>query len=147
MRVAPVVGVLTALVLAGCGGSGSLSDTQLRSQATTVCATANQRTARIATPQSPDGALLFLRRGIAVLRPELAQLQTLKAPTQLSQAYSISLTAFSRKLHALERTAAGLASGEDPASAMHALQARLAPLESREDAAWRTLDISACRNR
>ena len=147
MRVAPVVGALTALVLAGCGGSGSLSDTQLRSRATTVCATANQRTARIATPQSPAGALLFLRRGIAVLKPELAQLQTLKAPTQLSQGYSISLTAFSRKLHALEKTAAGLASGEDPASEMQALQARLAPLESREDAAWRTLDISACRDR
>lgn len=148
MRAAILAAAVTALVLAGCGGgSSSPSNAQLRSQATRVCATANQRSDGIATPQSPGGGLLFLKRGLAVLRPELAHLRTLRAPSELSDAYAVSLTAFSRELHELEKTAHGLASGNDPVLAIKTLQARLAPLETREDGAWRKLDIPACMER
>ncbi|MBV9047279.1 MAG: hypothetical protein JOY58_03365 [Solirubrobacterales bacterium] len=138
---------LATLAVAGCGGSGPLSATQLRSSATHVCTQANQHSDHIATPASASGGLSFLQSGIAVLRPELGSLRTLKAPTQLSQLYAVSLTTFSRELSDLERTAHGLASGSDPVTAMKTLQARLGPLETREDRAWRQLQIPACLDR
>lgn len=148
MRAALLSVALATLALAGCGSSGPLSPTQLRTDATRVCAQANQRSDQIATPSSPSGSLPFLQSGISVLRPELTSLRSLKAPSPLSHVYGVSLSAFSRELSDLERTAHGMASGSgDPASAMETLQARLAPLETRADRAWKRLDISACLDR
>ncbi len=147
MRAGAVAVALATLALAGCGSSGSLSATQLRSSANNVCAQADRRSDQIRTPSSASGGLAFLDSGIAVLRPELDSLRSLKAPTQLSQVYGSSLTTFSRELSDLERTAHGLQTGSDPASTMKSLQARLAPLETREDRAWRALQIPACLDR
>lgn len=147
MRTILTAAVLSILLLTGCGGSGSLSSSQLRSSATRVCTLANQRSGRIATPQSPADGLLFLKRGVAVLGPELAHLRTLKPSSELAGDYSTSLTAFSSELKTLEKTMHGLSAGADPVLAMKDLQRRLAPLEAREDDAWRKLGISACLNR
>lgn len=148
MRAALLSAALAALALAGCGSSSApLSAPQLRSSAANVCSQADQRSDQIAIPSSASGGLPFLQHGIAVLQPELTSLRSLKAPAQLSHVYGASLNTFSRELNDLERTAHGLASGTDPVTAMKALEARLAPLETREDRAWRQLAIPACLDR
>lgn len=140
-----LIAVGVALLATGCG-STSLSEKQLRSRATKLCATAAGRAGRIPTPSSAEDSLAFLTRGIDTLKPELAGLRELKAPDDLDDIYQTSLKAFGNKLDALEQTVHKLHSGEDPVVAWKTLQERLGPLESTEDGAWRALDIPACLN-
>jgi hypothetical protein len=143
---APAVAVAVAVLVAGCGSS-RLTPTQLRTRATAFCIVAGRQTNRIATPASPAQGADFLRRGIAVLTPELAGLRTLKAPDELAQVYSSSIQAFSQKLDALKAAVHEMDSGANPVTAMTALQQRLSPIESAEDGAWRALEVPACVNR
>ena len=135
-----------AVLISGCGGSGHLSSDQLRSRATRFCAAAGRKTDRIPTPHSPGGGEQFLKRGIAVLTPELTKLRTLRAPTDLAQVYSTGIGAFTQKLKALRAAVHELDSGANPVTAMTALQQRLAPIESAEDGAWQALEMPACMN-
>jgi hypothetical protein len=138
------IGALLVLVLAGCGGTTSLSEKQLTTRATALCATAARRAGRIATPSAEAQGADFLNRGIAALKPELAGLRALKAPDDVADVYQATLTAFSKQLDELEKTVRKLHAGEDPVVAWKTLQTKLAPLEATEDSAWRTLDIPAC---
>jgi hypothetical protein len=144
-RSAVLACTVAGIAVTGCG-STPLSTTDLRADATRMCATATTQTAAIPAPQSPAASGAFLKRGIAILRPELAGLRALKPPGDLAQVYSISVNAFSGKLHALEATVRDLGAGGDPVIAMKVLQQRLAPLESEEDGAWQALQIPACLN-
>jgi hypothetical protein len=132
-------------VLAGCG-STPLSTSQLRTGVTRVCTVAGRETNAIARPRSPAAGAAFLKRGLAVLRPELAQLQAFRPPSDLAQVYRISLDAFSGKLGALTRTVRALDRGADPVPAFQALQRRLAALEAAENGGWQALEIPACLN-
>lgn len=138
--------LLTLLAVYGCGGS-SLSSSELRDQAGAICAAAQTHTDRVPAPGSPAGAAAFIRQGTGLLSAELARLQALRPAGDLAGAYRVSLLAFSRELHALRHTARVLARGSDPVIAIKTLQRRLAPIQSEEDHAWRTLGISACVNR
>jgi hypothetical protein len=140
------VAVAASLLLAGCG-SDRLSADQLRARATRVCVIAGQRTNRIATPSAPAGGARFLKAGIAILTPELAQLRALKPPSDLADVYATSISSFSRKLELLRSAAGQLDSGANPVSAMTELQQHLAPVELAEDGAWRALQVPACLNR
>jgi hypothetical protein len=140
-----LLAAIAAVALAGCGSS-SLSSSELRAQATRVCSLANARTARIPTPAAPDGTVVFLKRGIAALRPELAGLRALHPPKDAAEVYSASLSAFAKKVTALKDTIHSIGGGEDPLLAMKALQAEVGPLESQEDGGWKALELSACLN-
>jgi hypothetical protein len=135
-----------SVLIAGCGGSSTLSADQLRSRATNLCAAAGRQANRIATPRSPAGAEAFVRAGIAVLTPELKQLKTLRAPDDLAEVYSTSITALSQKLRALQSAVREMNSGANPVTAMTALAQRLAPIETSEDGAWQALEIPTCMN-
>jgi hypothetical protein len=112
-RVAPLVAVAAAALVAGCGSS-SLSASQLRSQAGQVCALAGHQAEQIKDPAALGGGVVFLRDGIAVLTPELRQLQKL-TPSQASErSYATALGAFSGELHDLTTTVRGLDKGDDP---------------------------------
>jgi hypothetical protein len=139
------VAALAALGLAACGSSSS-SPTQLRSQATAICARANRQIGRIPTPTSATGALAFLNSGIATLRPELAQLQQLQATGDAADVWRTAVRALSDQLAALQSTASEIKGGGDPTSATKSLQQRLAPLESEANGAWQALQIPACQN-
>ena len=145
----PLAGALMGAVLAvsGCGGSSTLSSDQLVRRATLLCTNAALRSARIATPSDPGDGATFLRRGIAILGPELTALRSLKAPKELAPVYATSIDSFSRKLGALRSAVHEMDTGANPVTAMTALQQRLAPIESAEDGAWRALEIPACVNR
>jgi len=134
---------VVTFAIAGCGSS-SPSLSRLRRQATRICQRALATSDRIQPPALPSDTEPFLRRGASVLSTELSQLRTLKAPADSASSYSAALTAQSRQLTILDETTRGLDRGDDPLSSIKTLQRRLAPTESAEDAAWRTLDIPAC---
>jgi hypothetical protein len=90
---------------------------------------------------------MFLRRGIAVLRRELASLRTLRAPSEHAGAYSAALGSLAHELAILTTTARDLDRGAGPLTTVKTLQHRLAPVEAWGDAAWRTLGVPACVNR
>jgi hypothetical protein len=137
---------LASFVVSGCG-AGTLSMSDLRTQATHVCVSAQAQTSRIPTPASPAAADAFLRQGVRVLSPELVALRALKPPASIAEVYSTALLAFSRKLGALSGTLNRLGRGADPVGAVQMLEHRLAPIESAEDGAWQALQIPACVNR
>ena len=78
--------LLAVVLLAGCG-SAALSDSQLRSRASRICALATVRTDRITTPTMPSQEAAFVNRGIAALTPELTALQRLRAPGDMADDY------------------------------------------------------------
>jgi hypothetical protein len=135
-----------ALAVAGCGSS-SPSTSRLRRQATRICQQALAQSDAIQAPALPSGTAKFLRRGADVLGPELAELRALKPPSDDAGSYSAALAAASRQLRILNGTIRELDRGADPLSVIKPLQRRLAPAESAENAAWRTLDVPACAGR
>lgn len=136
---------LAALTLVACGSSSS-SPTQLRSQATAICARANRQIGRIPTPSSAAGALAFLNGGSAALQPELAQLRQLQASGDATDVWRTAVRALSDQLSALQATASQIKGGADPVRATKSLQQTLAPLESEANGAWQALQIPACQN-
>jgi hypothetical protein len=147
-RAAPaaVAVALVALALAGCG-SQSLSDRDLRADATQLCNVARFRTNRISRPRSPAAGLAYLRRGVSVLAPELAALRRLGPPGDLAKNYDGTLAAFASTVRALRTAIAGLRAGAAPVGAYQALERQLAPLVAQENASWQGLQIPACVNR
>lgn len=146
MTLRAILAGVVALALSGCG-TASPSMTRLRLEATRVCAQALARSARIEPPAVPARTAAFLRRGIAVLTPELAELRALTAPSEQAGVYSDALAALAREVTLLATTIHGLDRGADPVSAVKTLQKRLAPVESAGDAAWTKLQVPACGNR
>ena len=135
-----------ALAVAACGGS-SQSIGRVRRQATSICQSALAQSDRIAAPSLASDTATFLRRGTYVLGPELAELRALRPPADAAGTYAAALTAWSRQVTILDDTIRRLDGGADPLSMIKTLQRRLAPTESAENAAWRTLGIPACLSR
>jgi hypothetical protein len=144
IRLAVLASVLT-LALAGCGGASPI--VRFRAQAARVCTRATGQGALIAPPPVPAQTAAFLRRGIAVLRPELAGLRVVHSPSKQAGAYSAALTSLADELTILTSTASDLDRGADPLTTVKTLQHKLAPVEADSDAAWRTLGVPACVNR
>ncbi|HWE31862.1 MAG TPA: hypothetical protein VG410_00175 [Solirubrobacteraceae bacterium] len=145
MRRALLVG-LALTALAGCGSS-SLSDHDLRADAAVACRHASQRLSRIIQPASATAALPFLRRGIAVLGPELAALRRLAPGTDLSAAYHATVANFGAAVQRVRGTVAVLTSGGDPVASFTTLEHELTPIVAGENAGWRRLQIPACVSR
>jgi hypothetical protein len=143
---AVAVAVAVAVALAGCG-SASLSTRQLRGDASRICSFAARTAVKIVPPSSPAAGAAFLRRGAAVLGPELSQLRTLHPPSAMERDYRTALGAFSEIVAAIREGARALASGGDPVIEIKTLQQRLADPEQRADAAWKALGIPACVTR
>ena len=135
-----------ALAVAGCGTS-SPSMSGLRRQTTRICQQALAQSDGIRPPALPSGTAAFLGRGAAALAPELVELRALKPPEDEAGLYSAALAAASRQLTILDGTIHELDRGADPMTVIKTLQRRLAPTESAENAAWRTLGIPACASR
>jgi hypothetical protein len=138
-----VLASVVALAVAGCGGS-SESMQKFRAQAARVCTRALDAGAQIRPPTIPADTTSFLRRGIAALAPELANLRRLRAPDDQAAAYTAALGALARELTILTTTVHDLDRGADALPAIKTLHRRLAPVEAEGDAAWRTLDVPAC---
>ena len=143
---AVLVALALAPAIAGCG-STSLSTRQLRSDASRICASAARTAVKIVPPSSPSAGAAFLRRGAAVLGPELSQLRTLHPPNAMARDYRTALGDFSEIVAAIREGARALASGGDPVIEIKTLQQRLADSEQRADAAWKALGIPACVSR
>jgi hypothetical protein len=140
-----LAGVAT-LAVAGCAAASPTLG-RLQAQATRVCTRALGQNVKITAPAVPAQTAAFVRRGIAVLRPELVRLRALRAPSKQAGAYSAALDSLARELAILTSTAHDLDRGADPLTTVKTLQHRLAPVEADNDAAWRTLGVPACVNR
>lgn len=141
---APALGLIVALAAAGCGGSGSMPEQVLRTQAARVCSVATQQLNSIPTPQVPSAGAAFLRRGIAALRPELAALSAIHPSGELGVHFSKARDATEQELKVLQSSLNGLKAGNDPLVAFKTLQTQLAPLEQQASTAWRALGVRAC---
>ncbi len=137
---------VTLMTVTACGSS-TLSIGGLRADATRICLRAGLQADAIQPPRAPADTAAFLKRGVAVLTPELAALRRLRPASGQAGAYSAMLAAFGRQLSLLRETAGALDRGADPLDAIKTLQERLAPAESDEAAAWRQLQIPACVSR
>ncbi len=135
--------LVVTLVVAGCG-STSLSAQQLHTGARRVCRVAIGRLNRIPTPQMPTGGSAFLRRGIAILTPEVTALQRLHPGGSLQKAYARAVGATRQELGALDSALKGLKAGNDPVVAIKTLQQQLLPLEQRSASAWAAAGVAAC---
>ena len=140
------VAVLAATAIAGCGGSGRLSSTDLHNQATQICALTGKQTDRIKSPASPAGSAVFVRQGITALTPELAQLRKLRPPSDAQDVYTTAISSSAKKLELLRAASGQLARGDDPVSALQTLEQQLAPVVQQENGAWQSLGIPACVN-
>lgn len=145
-RPAAAVLAVLALALAACGAD-SLSDTQLRTNAGRICAAAQRRAEQIATPVRPADAARYLNRGVGALAPQVRALRALHASGDLAERYGSAVNAVAAEVTELRSAISGLKSGNDPVVQIKTLQQRLAPLERRADADWRTLEIPACVSR
>ncbi|MDQ6605892.1 MAG: hypothetical protein M3Z06_05005 [Actinomycetota bacterium] len=145
-RLAPGIALAAALALAlaGCGSS-PLTTSALRARATRVCRLAGARADRIPNPTIPVQGVTFLRRGMAVLQPELSALVKLRPGGPAAQVYATALQAFRRELTMVKATAESLRRDADPVIAVKTLQRQIAPLEAQANAAWDRLEIPACR--
>jgi hypothetical protein len=146
MRRRAIAAASLALAVAACGSS-SPSSSRLRQEATSVCQRSLAQSDAIASPAVPSGTAAFLRRGTDALAPELAGLRALKPPSHEAGSYSTALIAASRELSILDGAIRDLDHGADPLGLIKTLQRRLAPVESAENVAWRTLDIPGCASR
>ncbi len=134
---------LTLTAVAGCGSS-TLSDHDLRTDATAVCRRATERLSRLTQPSSPTAALPFLRRGVAVLGPELAALRRLAPSADLAAEYHSTVASLGGAVQRVRGTIAVLASGGDPVASFEALEHTLGPIVASENRGWRALGIPAC---
>jgi hypothetical protein len=134
---------LAALTLAACG-SDTASPAQVRSQASAICARANARIGRIPTPANAEGALAFLDKGVASLKPEVNQLKRLSVSGDAADVWNTAVRTLSQQLAALETTASKIRAGSDPVHAYRSLQQTLAPLETQANGAWEALQIPVC---
>ncbi len=135
-----------AVMLSACGNS-ALSAAALRSQAGQICAGASRRVDDIPPPASPAAAEPFLRRGLAVLGPELSALRGLNPDREQTKGLRAVLKAFGRQLAALRLAQRQLRRGEDPVTTLRTLERRLDPLRSVENSRWQALEIPACLSR
>jgi hypothetical protein len=145
IRVA-IAAAAMALAVAACGSS-SQSIGRLRRQASGICQAALAGSDGIMAPSLASGTATFLRRGTYVLGPEVAHLRALRPPSDQATTYSAALAAASRQLTILDDAIGRLDRGADPWSVIKTLQRELAPAESAEDTAWRTLGVPACLSR
>jgi len=135
--------VCGALMLAGCGSS-TLSSGQLHHRAARICTSAQQRSESIPAPTDPARASRFLRQGIAALAPQLVALHKLKPPSDLAGDYDAALRASDQELSVLRSTMRELDGGEDPVTAIKALQRKLDPTEDAAAGAWHAVGVPAC---
>lgn len=135
--------LVVTLVVAGCG-STSLSAQQLHTGARRVCLVAVPRLNRIPEPQMPTAGTVFLKRGIAVFKPEVAALERLRPGGDLAKSYTRALDATRAELAALQSTVNGLKAGNDPVVAIKTLQQQLRVLEQRTASAWAAVGVPAC---
>lgn len=141
-----MVAVLCAALVAGCGSS-SLSTSDLRNAASTICRSASAGLARVSNPTTPAGAGRFLRQGIRILTPELAQMQTLHTSGQARHELDGAVRAFGRKLTLIRGAERDLGRGEDPLIMIRTLQQQLSPIVAEENGHWAALGIPACLSR
>ena len=138
--------VLLLLALAACGDD-SLTAEQLHDQATAICTRTAAATDRIVMPSTPSQGGRFLQRGLAHLRPAVAQLRALKAPEELRERYDRAVELAGQEVALIARHERAIGRGDDVIEAYRQLETALEPLVMQENAYWRGLRIDACVRR
>jgi hypothetical protein len=138
--------VLILLIARGCG-DGSLSERELRTQASAICTRANAATDRIAVPNAPLGGERFLAEGLVLMRPAIVRLRALKAPEQLRERYEHAVAASQRQLDLITRSLSEIRAGTDTIDGFRLLQQELEPVSNQANANWNALRIPACVSR
>jgi hypothetical protein len=103
------------LVLAGCGGSGGLSQAQLVAKADSYCRQATARVAALTAPSSLSSLSAYANQTRAETVELASRLKTLKAPSSDRQVLDNYIAALEKGNELLSRIAAAAAANESTA--------------------------------
>jgi hypothetical protein len=143
-----VLATLPPVLALGACGDDSLSAQELHTRASDVCTRTATATDRIAVPSTPDEGDRFLAQGIARLRPAVAALRALKAPSDVRERYDRAVQLAAQEVALIARYERAIAGGGgDVIDTFRRLQAALEPLTRQENAYWRALQLPACVRR
>jgi hypothetical protein len=146
MRARLIAAALAGAVLAGCGGGDDhrLSAQAYRARATRICNDSRRQTAALGKPQTTHQFKVFLTRGIAVTRRNVARLQRLTPPKDLQAAHDGIIAGERRGLAELQRLAAQLHGDGRDVAVLRRAQPELTRLSSDADARYRKAGLPAC---
>ena len=142
--VAGAAAVVGAVALAGCGGSGTLSADEFRSQADAICADSNAQLAKVDDPASAAAFPSYLRALLPLQQSQLTKLEALKPPKELQDTYAEALDLLKQQGAALSAASDRMESGEDPEAVVTDVSDDVQAIQTQADAKAKALGLTVC---
>ncbi len=133
-----------ALVVAGCGGSGSDSLTldEFKTQADAICAQYDEKFSALGDPQTPAEAADLVREGKGIASDQLDELNALNAPDEVERQFSEAMDALQQEVDQFDDLAAALDDNDEAKS--NEITAALGKLDAKADAVAQELGLEEC---
>lgn len=142
--VAGIAAVAGAVALAGCGGSGTLSADEFRSQADAICADSNAQVAKVQDPASAAAFPSYLRALLPLQQSQLTKLEALKPPKELQDTYAEALDLLKQQGAALSAASDRMESGENPEAVVKDVSDDVQAIQTQADAKAKELGLTVC---
>ena len=143
MRSAPLLAVIAALALAGCGGGGG-GAASYRAAATKICEDANRRAAAVERPKDVAALRGYLDKTLAIVESDTARLRALKPPPDLKPGHEVALRLQEEAIARLRALLAQLNAGKASVPALQAALSEVQSLSNQADREFRALGLQRC---
>ena len=138
----PLVAVLAASVLAGCGGDDRLSKAEFAKRGNAICTAYNKKVKALGSPDSMAEIPDYVDRAIPLLDDARKQLSALEPPTDYEKDFDAYVSAADgAKAHARELAAAA---SENDQQALQRVAAEADRDKKASDAAARRVGLTTC---
>jgi hypothetical protein len=139
--------LLAAVVLVGCGGSGSvhehpLSKAQFISRADAICVTGNKRINALQKPTDMPGIATYMAEALPIAEEAQTKLNALVPPTLDKRRYDRLLGIIAQTVSKVSEIRSAAEAGEE--QRMRRLSNDLAALQQRENGANEELGLKQC---
>jgi hypothetical protein len=136
-----------ALGLAACGGGdggGSLSASEYRSQARTICADHSKQINALAEPKTKEELGDYLAKGTDITHKTVDKFADLDPPDSLQANHDAVVKLSREELDLLDGVVSDIKGGTDPQTATKKAEAKLNAKEEAVDAKFNALGLSTC---